>query len=320
MLVSLGRTVLKCTVPGCARFLPGHRSSVGFFSGRSGQPPARRLCRSARRSCKGSGQFTRATSSARWPDGAVKLKLTSDPCCAIAATMPLFYARADYAPLTVTGDKWSRLVAFSRAAQGRDDRRHRAAARRERQRDRRLLPIGPHYWGGTTVELARRASGATSSRAQRPRVRWARCASAPCSTFPVRRSEDGRMSDKHGKGKHKKDKSDKATRHDMNVETNPRRYGRRAPMPRTAKVEPASRSMGAGGSSSRRSPRTRRRPPSNQGRGRRHRHGERRSSSPTATKRSAATCCGGPVGPRATGTIVPMTFLGNDRWTAILFA
>ena len=86
-----------------------------------------------------------------WQDGAIKLRLPAD-LLVDRRDHPLFYAKADYVPLTVTGERWARLVGFSR-----------------RYRDETLvvlvprlagigsassiLPVGAAFWGATAVDL-----------------------------------------------------------------------------------------------------------------------------------------------------------------------
>lgn len=148
MLVSLGRTVLKCTVPGVPDFYQG---TTGWdFS--LVDPDNRRPVDFDRRWTMLQGTEPLGDLLLHWPDGAVKLKLTSI-LLRDRRDHALFYARADYRPLTVTGEKWARLIAFTRRYKNETIAVivPRLSGSGSAQPS---LPLGAAYWGGTHVELA----------------------------------------------------------------------------------------------------------------------------------------------------------------------
>ena len=86
-----------------------------------------------------------------WQSGAIKLRLAA-ALLHDRRDNALFYAKADYAPLTVTGGRWSKLVAFVRRSGA-----HRLAVLVPRLAGSgsatSVLPVGSAFWGGTNVEL-----------------------------------------------------------------------------------------------------------------------------------------------------------------------
>jgi (1->4)-alpha-D-glucan 1-alpha-D-glucosylmutase len=149
MLVSLGRTVLKCTVPGVPDFYQG--TALWDFS--LVDPDNRRAVDYAGRFALLREDVSLGELIGRWQDGAVKLRLTAD-LLRDRRDHALFYARADYEPLAVTGEKWTRLVAFSRRHKGETiavvvPRVSGSGSATP------AIPVGASYWGGTTVELAK---------------------------------------------------------------------------------------------------------------------------------------------------------------------
>ena len=148
MLVSLGRTVLKCTVPGVPDFYQG--TALWDFS--LVDPDNRRPVDYRERLSVLDTDETPAALLAHWQDGAVKLKVAAD-LLRDRRDHALFYAKADYTQLTITGDRWARLVAFSRRSKGEQiavfvPRLSGSGSARP------VMPVGSSYWGATTAELA----------------------------------------------------------------------------------------------------------------------------------------------------------------------
>lgn len=147
MLVSLGRTILKCTVPGVPDFYQG--TALWDFS--LVDPDNRRPVDYRERQDILRHDARPRDLLVHWQDGAIKLRLVAD-LLRDRRDHPLFYAKADYTPLTVTGEKWDRLIAFSRRY-----REHtlivlvpRLAAAGSASA---TTPAGASYWGSTRVDL-----------------------------------------------------------------------------------------------------------------------------------------------------------------------
>ena len=146
-LISLGRTVLKCTLPGVPDFYQG----TGLWDFSLVDPDNRRPVDYAERAGMVAAGQPLTTLLRSWHDGAVKLRVVAD-LLRDRRDNALFYAGADYAPLTVTGGKWSKLVAFVR----------RFGSERLVVVVPRLagsgsgvsvMPVGQSYWGATTIDL-----------------------------------------------------------------------------------------------------------------------------------------------------------------------
>ena len=147
LLISLGRTVLKCTLPGVPDFYQG----TGLWDFSLVDPDNRRPVDYAERAGIIDSDDSLTTVLRTWQDGAIKLRVVAD-LLRDRGDNALFYARADYAPLTVTGGKWSKLVAFVR----------RFGSERLVVVVPRLagsgsgvsvMPVGQAYWGSTTIDL-----------------------------------------------------------------------------------------------------------------------------------------------------------------------
>ena len=147
MLISLGRTVLKCTLPGVPDFYQG--TALWDFS--LVDPDNRRPVDYGERTGIVDGGESLEQLLQTWRNGAIKLRIAA-ALLADRRDNALFYAKADYAALTVTGGRWSKLVAFVR----------RHGAQRVAVVVPRLagsgsansvLPVGTAYWGGTNVGL-----------------------------------------------------------------------------------------------------------------------------------------------------------------------
>lgn len=148
MLVSLGRTVLKCTVPGVPDFYQG--TALWDFS--LVDPDNRRPVDYEERFALLKHDVAVEDLIGHWQDGAIKLKMAAE-LVRDRREHALFYAKADYAPLTVTGEKWSKLVAFSRRYKSEMivvlvPRLAGSGSAKP------VLPIAG-YWGATTLDLAR---------------------------------------------------------------------------------------------------------------------------------------------------------------------
>ena len=147
MLISLGRTVLKCTVPGVPDFYQG--TALWDFS--LVDPDNRRpVDYRERTDLLKDGELLESLLG-HWQDGAVKLRLAND-ILRDRRENAAFYAEADYRQLTLTGEKWSRLVAFSRQRQ-----KEMLAVIVPRLSGsgsaKSAMPSGTAYWGSTTIDL-----------------------------------------------------------------------------------------------------------------------------------------------------------------------
>ena len=147
MLVSLGRTVLKCTLPGVPDFYQG--TALWDFS--LVDPDNRRPVDYSERAGLVAASTSLAELLATWQSGAIKLRVAGDLLHDRRGNA-LFYAKADYAPLTVTGGKWSKLVAFVRRFGS--DRLVVVVPRLSGSGSAAsTMPVGAAYWGATTIDL-----------------------------------------------------------------------------------------------------------------------------------------------------------------------
>ena len=147
MLISLGRTVLKCTLPGVPDFYQG----TGLWDLSLVDPDNRRPVDYAeRRVILADGRsFSKLLTD--WRDGSIKLRLAA-ALLADRRDNAVFYAKADYTPLTVTGTRWSNVVAFARR-RGRDYIVVIVSRLSGKGSATSVLPIGASYWGNTTIDL-----------------------------------------------------------------------------------------------------------------------------------------------------------------------
>ena len=147
LLISLGRTVLKCTVPGVPDFYQG--TALWDFS--LVDPDNRRPVDYGEREGVVRRDESLETTLARWEDGAIKLRLIAD-LLRDRQAHAAFYAQANYRPLPVTGDQAAKVIAFTRCHL--DDwlvvivprlsgSGHAAAT----------MPVGAAYWGATMIDL-----------------------------------------------------------------------------------------------------------------------------------------------------------------------
>ena len=125
MLISLYRTVLKCTVPGVPDFYQG----TGLWDFSLVDPDNRRPVDYAQRSTILKEGDRLGDLLEGWETGGIKLRLASD-LLRERRDHALFYAKADYVPLTVTGPQSEKVIAFSR-----------------RHRDQMLVVIVPRLGG-----------------------------------------------------------------------------------------------------------------------------------------------------------------------------
>ena len=147
MLVSLGRTVLKCTVPGVPDFYQG--TNLWDFS--LVDPDNRRPVDYEERTAILAQDRPLAEHLRHWRDGGIKLRLAAD-LVRDRRDNALFYASADYTPLTVTGEKWANVVAFARRHE-----RQTLVVIVPRLSGRgsafSVMPIGQGYWANTKIDL-----------------------------------------------------------------------------------------------------------------------------------------------------------------------
>jgi (1->4)-alpha-D-glucan 1-alpha-D-glucosylmutase len=147
MLISLARTVLKCTLPGVPDFYQG----TGLWDFSLVDPDNRRPVDYAEREDILADDAPLATLLRTWQDGAIKLRLAAD-LLRDRRENALFYARSDYAPLTVTGGKWSKLVAFVRRFGS--ERLVVVVPRLSGSGSGvSVMPVGQAFWGATTIDL-----------------------------------------------------------------------------------------------------------------------------------------------------------------------
>ncbi len=146
MLISLTRTVLKCTVPGVPDLYQG--TALWDFS--LVDPDNRRPVDYAERSAMLEGGESLAALLDTWQTGGIKLRLAA-ALLRERRDHASFYAKADYAPLTVTGPLADKVIAFSR--------RHREETLvvvvprlSGNDSETALIPTGA-FWGGTAVDV-----------------------------------------------------------------------------------------------------------------------------------------------------------------------
>ena len=147
MLISLGRTVLKCTVPGVPDFYQG--TALWDFS--LVDPDNRRpVDYSERAGMIAAGEPLEALLHS-WQSGAIKLRVAGD-LLRDRRDNALFFTKADYVPLTVTGGKWSKAVAFMRRFGS--ERLVVIVPRLSGSGSATfVMPVGPGYWGPTMIDL-----------------------------------------------------------------------------------------------------------------------------------------------------------------------
>ncbi len=146
MLISLIRTVLKCTVPGVPDFYQG--TALWDFS--LVDPDNRRPVDYAERSAiLGSGERL-VDLLGTWRSGGIKLKLAA-ALLRDRRDHALFYAKADYAPLTVTGPLAEKVIAFSR--RHRDETLVVVVPRLSgSDSETAVIPTGA-FWRGTAIDV-----------------------------------------------------------------------------------------------------------------------------------------------------------------------
>ncbi|WP_412759740.1 malto-oligosyltrehalose synthase [Methylorubrum subtropicum] len=118
MLTGLGRTVLKCTLPG----IPDTYQGTEFWDFSFVDPDNRRpVDYEARARALEEGRAP-ADLMGSWSDGRIK-QATLARLLADRAARPAFYADADYRPLTAEGERAEHVIAFTRSAAttGEDD-------------------------------------------------------------------------------------------------------------------------------------------------------------------------------------------------------
>ena len=146
-MVSLWRTILKCTVPGVPDFYQG----TGLYDFSLVDPDNRRPVDYAERADILHGDDTLETLLDHWQNGAIKLRLASD-LLRDRRENALFYAEADYAPIGTTGSKAEKLIAFVRRGSG-----HALAVVVPRLTGRdgaaATTPTGDGFWNGTAIDL-----------------------------------------------------------------------------------------------------------------------------------------------------------------------
>ena len=147
MLISLGRTVLKCTLPGVPDFYQG--TNLWDFS--LVDPDNRRPVDYEERTAFLAEDRPLADLLPQWRNGVIKLRLAAE-LLRDRRDHTDFYADADYIALTVTGEKWANVVAFAR--------RHRnetlvviVPRLSGRGSAFSVMPVGPGYWGNTKIDL-----------------------------------------------------------------------------------------------------------------------------------------------------------------------
>jgi len=147
MLISLARTILKCTLPGVPDFYQG--TALWDFS--LVDPDNRRPVDYSRPSgLSGNGCPVEVLLDA-WHDGAIKLHIITK-LLADRRARPLFYAKAGYDPIEVSGKDAGRVLCFTRSF-----RREKLAVAVPRLQGRNLnpagLPLGEDAWGETSLGL-----------------------------------------------------------------------------------------------------------------------------------------------------------------------
>ena len=113
MLVSLGRTILKCTVPGVPDFYQG----TGLWDFSLVDPDNRRPVDYAERAALLDTDTTVEALLADWRSGAIKLHIVAR-LLADRRAHRLFYAKADYKPVLAKGTAAGHVIAFTRTFKG----------------------------------------------------------------------------------------------------------------------------------------------------------------------------------------------------------
>jgi (1->4)-alpha-D-glucan 1-alpha-D-glucosylmutase len=118
MIAGLGRTVLKCTLPG----IPDTYQGTEFWDFSFVDPDNRRPVDYAERARALEAGGTPDALIGSWQDGRVK-QATLARLLADRAARPAFYADADYRPLPAEGARADHVIAFTRSAvtSGEDD-------------------------------------------------------------------------------------------------------------------------------------------------------------------------------------------------------
>ena len=147
MLISLCRTILKCTVPGVPDFYQG----TALYDFSLVDPDNRRPVDYRERATILGHDVPLADLLGRWQDGAIKLRIATD-LLRDRREHATFYAKADYTPLTVTGEKWTKLVAFERR-HGREQLAVIVPRLSGSGSAKPPMPLGRAYWGATTIDL-----------------------------------------------------------------------------------------------------------------------------------------------------------------------
>ncbi|WP_158809861.1 malto-oligosyltrehalose synthase [Beijerinckia sp. L45] len=147
MLISLARTVLKCTVPGVPDFYQG----TGLWDFSLVDPDNRRPVDYAQRDSMLASSASATDLLAGWQDGAIKLQ-TIAKLLADRQAHRAFYANADYQPLLASGPGAEKILAFTRSESGqtlvvivpRLSGKGRARA---------VMPVGSTCWQDTALVL-----------------------------------------------------------------------------------------------------------------------------------------------------------------------
>ncbi len=118
MIAGLGRTVLKCTLPG----IPDTYQGTEFWDFSFVDPDNRRPVDYPARERSLEAGTAPAALMASWADGRVK-QATLARLLIDRAARPAFYADADYRPLAAEGERAEHVIAFTRSAatSGEDD-------------------------------------------------------------------------------------------------------------------------------------------------------------------------------------------------------
>ncbi len=159
VLVSLGRTVLKCTVPG----VPDVYQGTGLYDFSLVDPDNRRPVDYAERAGLLEGSEPLAGLLEHRADGALKLKILSS-LLHDRRERSGFYAHANYLPLTVTGERSAQVIAFLRrfADESLLVVVPRLAGSGSAEA---VMPVGRGYWGATAIDLPPGASQPASQSA-----------------------------------------------------------------------------------------------------------------------------------------------------------
>jgi (1->4)-alpha-D-glucan 1-alpha-D-glucosylmutase len=146
-LTGLARTVLKCTLPG----VPDVYQGTEFWDLSLVDPDNRRPVDYAARAQALAAQEPLDSLLASWRDGRVKQRVLA-AVLADRAEAPTLYAEGDYEPLVASGAAGSHIVGFMRR-QGADTLVVAVPRLLGRTVDKETMPIGPEFWGDTTLPL-----------------------------------------------------------------------------------------------------------------------------------------------------------------------